>query len=494
MTTTPPLACPPRWGTPRRPERLTYGTKATEVAALLGIKLMPWQQHVLDVALEVNPATGRLAYRQVFLSLPRQSGKTAVLLVLWITRCLAMGQRQQVIYTAQDRNSARKKWEKDFLGFLEDSKLRPGKHFTIRRSNGSEGTFWRTTRSWQGISATLATSGHGEALDLVLIDEAFAFTDPEAIDGSFGPPMLTRPEPQMWVVSTAGTWKSTFLNQRREAARAAAEADTGTGTACFEWSADPEWDLSDRSRWPLYMPGLVDGLVTKEAVAAAIAPMSELAARRAFMNLTTEPDEEEQVEGMDIEAWARQELQEEDDGEMDGPLVAAIAVSMDRTVSSVGMAGYRPDGDIQVEVADRKPGTGWLVDRVVGIVARHGAKGVAVDPGSPAGPLIQDFQDEGIEVFELGARAYAQACGRMYDRVDHGRIWHRGQTVLNDAVVGAKRRPLGDAWAWDRRASGDDITPLEAVSLAAGALVELPEDEDDGEYSDAYGPDGFEDW
>src|SRR5689334_10794972 len=89
------LQCPPRWGTPRRPDRATLGPRAAEVATLLGTPLMPWQRHVLDVALEVDPETGRLAYQEVDLTVPRQSGKTLLLLCLMVHRALGFGSRQR---------------------------------------------------------------------------------------------------------------------------------------------------------------------------------------------------------------------------------------------------------------------------------------------------------------------------------------------------------------------------------------------------------------
>jgi hypothetical protein len=41
---------------------------------------------------------------------------------------------------------------------------------------------------------------------------------------------------------------------------------------------------------------------------------------------------------------------------------------------------------------------------------------------------------------------------------------------LNDALAGARRRRLGDAWAWDRRDSTVDISPLVAATLARHGL------------------------
>jgi len=74
---------------------------------------------VLDVALELDDA-GRLIYRDVTLSIPRQQGKSTLLLVLWVTRCL-LWPDQRVVYTAQSGLDARKKWAGDWLPLLAAS-------------------------------------------------------------------------------------------------------------------------------------------------------------------------------------------------------------------------------------------------------------------------------------------------------------------------------------------------------------------------------------
>ena len=43
---------------------------------------------------------------------------------------------------------------------------------------------------------------------------------------------------------------------------------------------------------------------------------------------------------------------------------------------------------------------------------------------------------------------------------------HLGGLELRQAVKGATKRPLGDAWAWSRRKSTVDISPLVAATLA----------------------------
>src|SRR5215471_5076860 len=190
MTT--PLAastsCSPRWATQRTPERHSYGPRLTRIARAYGQPFMPWQQYVADVALEVDMATGLPAYREVRVTVPRQSGKTTLLLAAEIDRCLWWGNRQRCLYAAQDRINSRAKWEEQG----ELLRKTPFRHaFTTRRQTGLEATVWRSTGSTIGITASGETSGHGQTLDLGIIDEAFAQKD-ERLAQSFRPAMVTR--------------------------------------------------------------------------------------------------------------------------------------------------------------------------------------------------------------------------------------------------------------------------------------------------------------
>jgi hypothetical protein len=55
----------------------------------------------------------------------------------------------------------------------------------------------------------------------------------------------------------------------------------------------------------------------------------------------------------------------------------------------------------------------------------------------------------------------------LYDGVEQDGIRHLDTPELNAAVRGAATRPLGDSWAWSRKNSTVDITPLVACTLAA---------------------------
>jgi hypothetical protein len=89
-----------------------------------------------------------------------------------------------------------------------------------------------------------------------------------------------------------------------------------------------------------------------------------------------------------------------------------------------------------------------------------------IDPGAAAGALVADLTANDINVTSVSARDVAQACGAFHDAVIDGHIAYRRQRALDDAVTAATVRPLGEAWAWDRRSSDGDITPLVAATLA----------------------------
>ncbi len=80
------------------------------------------------------------------------------------------------------------------------------------------------------------------------------------------------------------------------------------------------------------------------------------------------------------------------------------------------------------------------------------------------------------------ARQYAQACGQFYDAVAARELVHLDQAPLASALAGARKRDLGEAWAWARRGVSVDISPLVTVTLAKWGLgVEIDEPEEEVE-------------
>ena len=453
--------CPPRFSTVRNRSRPTYGPRVGQIAELLGKPLMPWQAHVADIALEVDPATGRLAYREVVLTVPRQAGKTLLGLAVKTHRCLGFGEPQNVLYTAQDRIHALAKWEDDQVPALQASPL--SRLFTVRRQRGQETIRWANGSRW-GITAPNESAGHSQTLDLGFVDEAWARTD-NKLETGLSPTMITRPCPQLWTVSTAGTVASTWLRGKVDAGR---ELPDGRRVAYFEWSAAADADPADPATWWACIPSL-GHTVTEDAIRAEHDRLDPGAFARSYLNQW--PDEQPAGEWLMITETDWQACLDPQ-SEPVGRVAFALDVTPDRAWASIAVAGRRSDGLIHVEVADHRAGTGWIVDRVAELVERWAPVAVVVDPGSAAGALIPALEAAAVELVKPTVRDVAAASEALYDAVqpDVTGLRHPGQVALTAAVAGAVQRPLADAWTWNRRGATVTISPLVAASLAMWGL------------------------
>ena len=464
--------CLPRYSTVRTPSRRTFGGNVAEIARALGTPLMPWQEHVADVALEVDDA-GRFVYDQVVLTVPRQSGKTTLLLALMTWRSLGTAERQHITYAAQSGVAARDKLFDEYWPALADSPL--GAVFTARKTSGHEAIM---SASGSRITITAATekAGHGGSLDLPVIDEAFAYTDAR-LEQALLPAMRARrrfaPGPQLWVVSTAGNASSTYLKGKVESGRKFVEEGRTSGTAYFEWSADLDADPMDPETWWSCIPSM-GHTVDEDAIRAEYETYVDINEwRRAGLNqwLTSTADPV-----LDVDKW---EACTDLDSGFNGAPVFAVDVAPDRSSAAIATAGLRDDGLPHVELIEHKTGTGWVVDRLASLLASHGGE-VVIDPGSPAGSLIPALETAEVPHRLMRTRDVVTGCGMFFDAVTEGTIRHLAQPPLTAAVAGATKRTVGDAWAWSRKNSSVDITPLVAVTNAlwGAGTTESPGDPD----------------
>lgn len=480
------LTCPPRWGTPRHPDRPSLGPKLWKVMAKLGAPPMPWQKYVSDVALEIDPETGLFAHREVGLSVSRQQGKTELCLGAQVHRALAWP-RQNIVYAAQTRGMARQRWEDEFWEKISSSDL--VKRARIRKSNGNEAILWGKTRSRMGITANTEKAGHGPPLDLGFIDEAFAHED-DRLEQAFSPAMLTRAMAQLWWASAGGTTKSVWLNKKREMGRALIEAlfaalaqDAAAvrpRAAYFEWFAPEEMDRADPATWRATLPAL-GHTVTEAIIAAELEKMDPAEFDRAYLNRTRKPTPPTDP-NVPKTAWPG--LVDRASKPVASSVALAIDVSQDRKRAAISAASLRPDGKVHLEVVAYRPGTDWVVPAMVKLHSLWKPVAVAVAAsGAPASSLIDDLVAAGIDVPkdkdqpERGDLAVMrsgdviEACGQMADAMNQGTVRHLDQVPLTAAVNGARTRRNGDAWTLDRTSSLTEISPFCAATFARWALL-----------------------
>src|SRR6266511_4177791 len=265
--------CAPRWATPRT-RRRTLAPQVAPVARQLGLRLLPWQRLVLSTALERSGR--RPAYRDVLVSVPRQSGKSSLALTLIVWRLLSAPD-QLVLYSAQNRAAARRKLLHTWWPRLRRTPLAP--RFKLFRGFGAEMLEADNGSRLELLSAT-ESAGHGETTDLVVVDEAWVHQD-AAVEQAVRPTMATRQGAQLWALSTAGTAKSAWWRGKLDAGRASAEMGVTDGVCLLEWAAPADADPTDEAVWRATMPAL-GRLVDVETLRADLANMAVAEFKRAF--------------------------------------------------------------------------------------------------------------------------------------------------------------------------------------------------------------------
>lgn len=475
-----PGSAEPRFYTPRDPSRKTLGKRWGKVSRALGQPYMPHQQQIADVAGEIDPDTGELYYHEVVITVPRQSGKTTIVLSVGTDRCVAPWPRgrQRVVYTAQTRNDARGKLLEEQAPIVAGSMFGP--LMRKREQAGSEGFLW-ANGSRTALMATTKKSGHGPTVDVAFLDEFFAQTD-NRLEQAVRPSMITRPSSQLWVLSTAGDETSGPLRRKVNAGRERSEAGRHGRIAYCEYSAPDGSDPDDPATWWACMPAL--GFTqTEEKIQAERegleGGLDEFC--RAYLNMWR--DGVAIVQVIPAGDWS---LCADPHATLDGRVAFALDVSPDMGTATISVGGLTKTGNPSGHVIDPRPGTSWVVPRLKELVTKWRPLALAIDPASPAASLLNEIVAAKLDVPLLlpTPRDFAQASQSFYAMAtvqtvegDDGQprnvppvFRHRNEPHLNAALAAAVKKPSGDAgWMWSRAKSAGDITPLVSVNLAVWA-------------------------
>ena len=349
----------------------------------------------------------------------------------------------------------------------------------ILRGHGNESiTLARNERTGRQprleVRTRTGAGGLGFSISCLVFDEAMIISD--EMHQALVPALAAMPNVQVWYTGSAVDEQNP-AHQGIPFARIREKGMRGADSlAYFEWSLDIDdpakvGEVSDRQLEEAN-PGL--GIRIESSFIREVE--QESLSERGFA-----------VQRCGVGAWPRTDGLDDvvitpgawagcldRDSKRSGSVCFAVDVTPNREYSSIGVAGLRGDGKAHVEVVEHRRGTGWVVERVAGLLAAKPAVGVVIDGASPANSLLGDLSDAlDIEVTIVNGKEHAQACGMIFDAVNQDTLRHIGQAELAEAIRGAVKRPLGDAWAWSRRNSSVDISPLVAVTLALWGVQTL---------------------
>jgi hypothetical protein len=465
------------------PQLTSLGREAIELAASAGLVLDPWQQYVLDQAL--GRRGSMWSAFEVGLVVARQNGKGAILEARELAGLFLFGEKL-IIHSAHELATSKEHFLR-IISLVEGNDEFTRRVKSVSRTNGDEGIELygpKGSRISGGqrlkFRSRSTRAGRGFSGDLVVLDEAMILS--EATLGAILPVVSARPNPQVWYTGSA---VDQFVHEDGVVFARLRERGIkgGDPSACFmEWSTDagtPDDVTPAMAVDPAVWASANPGLGVRIAASHVANEQRSMDARTFAVERCSAGDwpPTDGTAGGVIDP-ARWDALADFDSKIAGSLVLAFDVAPDRHSAAVAAAGTRPDGTQHVEVLRAGRGTGWVVNYVAEKAAKHNAAAVICDAASPAASLLHQFADFDIEVDALSAPDHAKACGLFFDLVAQKAVRHLGTAELSAAVRGATKRPLGDAWAWSRRSSLVDISPLVAATLALwGAATDPGEGE-----------------
>ena len=426
-----------------------------------GLTPDPWQELVLKDWMTKRP-DGKWANPRCGLSVPRQNGKSLLLELRIIYGLVFLGER--ILFASHEVRSSDQIFNR-LAGFFEDSKypelnalLRKN---GIRRANGQQGIYLDNGASVQFIARTKG-GGRGFTVDALILDEcqqlnadAYAALLPTTSAAPQG-------NPQVVLVGTPPSDSNDGEIFTKFRTSVAEEVDTSA--SWIEFSACPDDDPDDEDVWRTSNPSLASGRMDLDTIRGERGSLPEDIFYRERLGVWGSADAGTIIP---VDVW--QDLWDEHSTLGTRDLVLAVDISPNRGISSIvvaGQVGKDSEERIHIEGIENKAGTGWVLPRVIQLVRTHGIKTVVIDAAGPAATLIDDLRKARIKVATTQARDMAIACGQFLDSVHESTLVHLNQPYINIAVSQARKRRLGDAFAWARSSATADITPLVAATLA----------------------------
>lgn len=436
--------------------------EAIDLAESVGMVLDAEQRLALEAIL-AEGADGKWAGFEACVIAARQNLKTYLFEALVLADLFLFGSRL-VVWTAHLFPTTMEAF-RDLRRIIEanDHLRRRMKKFS--EANGEE-SFELMSGQRLLFKARSKSGGRGLTGDRVILDEAFALGPSEM--GSLLPTLSARPNPQVVYGSSAGKADSNILRGVRDRGRAGGDPSL----VYVEWCAPvvpcrddrcdhrpgtPGCTLDDVELWQKANPALGRRISIGHLEAERRAlPPEEFARER--LGWWEEPTGA--VAGLPLNIWEAS-ARKATAGQL---LAIAVDATPDLAYAAVATATRTPDG-ILLDLATHKRGTGWVAAEVAALRGERQIP-VVVDLGGPASVVHGDLTERSIPTLNPAARDVAQGCAALLDGLIRRSVWHTTSKTLSAAVRGASRRPMGDAWAWSRKNSLVDISPLVAVTLA----------------------------
>jgi hypothetical protein len=461
---------PPRVLVEPRGARANSWEDVADLSARAGIELDSWQEVILGAAMGER-ADATWAAKRVGVSVPRQNGKSQLLVARALAGVLLFGE-QKIVVSAHQQDTAREAFSKlveiieaDGNGWLMD-RVKPN---GIMNAINREAVKFKNGATVQ-FKARTSAGGRGFSSDCLLLDEAQRLKRSAWV--SINSTMSAMQNPQVWLLGTPPTREDD--GEVFESIRSAAVDGVSSAAAWAEWGADPAADdydpASEITRWranPAWNTRINHEIVQGE-----------------FESYTDEEFAQDRLgiwlseigagtRAISVAQWTATEAKKAPEGMKS----YAVAFSLDGTRLSLAGAVAHGEDQTHVELIDASTDQGglapladWFCERDEAGTPRWRRAGAIVIGGSAgAGVLKQLLVERRVNekrIRIVTTPQYLQACAMFYDAIDAKsatHLKHEGQAVLDDSISIVDRDKRG---GWMPTVADGDETPTEAVSLA----------------------------
>ena len=452
-------ATKPRVHSPLLKEKTGKGMEIKELAELIKVPLLPWQEFVLNDMMKTDKA-GNFIRKSNLILVARQNGKTHLARMRVIWGLFYGGERNHLIMSS-NRGMALSSF-RDIAYTIDSNDFLKSQVKAIRYANGTESIELLNGARLDVVAATRDGS-RGRTADFLWIDELREINE-EGFRAAT-PVTRARPNAQSLFTSNAGDAFSTVLNDMRERALSYPPKSFGF----YEYSAPQYCKIEDRNAWTLANPAL-GYTVSEEAIEEAIASSP-------IENTRTET----LCQWIDSlsSPWPHGILEETSDSTLElspgAYTVFGFDVSPSRRNSSLVAGQLMPDGRIGIGILQT-----W--ENAVAVDDLQIAAGIKswCDIYKPrlvcydkyATQSIADrLSNSGVMVEDVSGQQFYQACGDLLNGLVTHKVVHNGQAEFIQQMNNCAAKVNDSAWRIVKRKSAGDISAPIGLAMVVSKLM-----------------------
>lgn len=459
---------PARWTKPLTPDFKTDADRLLQVVDLVykdmdnptGVNLDSWQRWLLRAILERYPddhpdpqLSGKLRYRSVVCSIPRQSGKSLIgsILGLW---GVAM-RNGQTLSLASSAEQARIIYDRVLSTIMGNDELRA----MFKKATERRGIVSADGLSRYDIRPAKEAALQGLRVDTVLADELHLWKKgmwTAVVQGT-----AASPDGIVIGITTAGDASSeTLIDLYKQGERSANGDPALERFGFFCWEA-PEGSLVDGEAILASNPAVECGRIPLDRILSDLATIPEHEARRYRLNQFISGSSESWLPATVFRACAGSGI-----GDITGSVISLdVTAKLDYATIA---AAKKIDGKVFTEIiaSVRNPSESTLYDLLTTVYKKHGCSAIVID-GNRLPALQKRLKMNQFPLWSLWGKEVSAASATTFALFQQGLVeWNQTDQLLVAQTPRGVAKYVGENWFLSRRDSLGEIDAVLATIFA----------------------------